>query len=101
MSAEALAVRLFQYLIKAESGGSLLKAQELLFRTEELLSDLLIMPIDRAASIEFDRLRDISKVRKIGRADFEYCACQSSDISNEKFTPLQTDPWSEGRELGR
>jgi tRNA(fMet)-specific endonuclease VapC len=57
------------YLIKAESGESLIKAQELLFRTEELLNDLLIMPIDRAASIEFDRLRDTSKFRKIGRAD--------------------------------
>ncbi|PSB43764.1 type II toxin-antitoxin system VapC family toxin [Chamaesiphon polymorphus] len=57
------------YLLKAESGESLLKAQELLFRTETLLNDLLIVPIERAASIEFDRLRDISKFRKIGRAD--------------------------------
>jgi tRNA(fMet)-specific endonuclease VapC len=57
------------YLVKAESGASLLKAQELLFRTETLLSELLIIPIDRVASIEFDRLRDISKFRKIGRAD--------------------------------
>jgi tRNA(fMet)-specific endonuclease VapC len=57
------------YLIKAESGESLLKAQELLFRTEELLNDLSIVPIDRAASIEFNRLRDVSKFRKIGRAD--------------------------------
>ncbi|AFY92319.1 hypothetical protein Cha6605_1088 [Chamaesiphon minutus PCC 6605] len=36
------------YLIKAETGESLLKAQELLFRTEALLNDLLIIPIDRA-----------------------------------------------------
>lgn len=57
------------YLVKAESGESLLKAQELLFRTETLLRELLIIPIDRSASIEFDRLRDISKFRKIGRAD--------------------------------
>jgi tRNA(fMet)-specific endonuclease VapC len=57
------------YLIKAESSASLLKAQELLFRTETLLSELLIIPIDRSASIEFDRLRDVSKFRKIGRAD--------------------------------
>jgi tRNA(fMet)-specific endonuclease VapC len=57
------------YLVKAESGASLLKAQELLSRTETLLSELLIIPIDRSASIEFDRLRDISKFRKIGRAD--------------------------------
>jgi tRNA(fMet)-specific endonuclease VapC len=34
------------YLIKAESGESLIKAQELLFRTEELLNDLLIVPIE-------------------------------------------------------
>jgi tRNA(fMet)-specific endonuclease VapC len=57
------------YLIKAENGANLLKAQELLFRTEELLNELLIIPINRAASIEFDRLRDVSKFRKIGRAD--------------------------------
>jgi tRNA(fMet)-specific endonuclease VapC len=57
------------YLIKAETGESLLKAQELLFRTEALLNDLLIVPVDRAASIEFDRLRSEAKFRKIGRAD--------------------------------
>ena len=57
------------YLLKAETGDNLLKAQELLFRTEELLNDLSVVPIDRAASIEFDRLRMISKIRKIGRAD--------------------------------
>jgi tRNA(fMet)-specific endonuclease VapC len=57
------------YLIKAETGESLLKAQELLFRTELLLAELLIIPLDRSASIEFDRLRNVSKFRKIGRAD--------------------------------
>lgn len=57
------------YLLKAETGANLLKAQELLFRTEELLNDLAIVPINQAASIEFDRLRGVSKFRKIGRAD--------------------------------
>ena len=57
------------YLIKAETGESLLKAQELLFRTEALLNDLLIVPVDRSASNEFDRLRSEAKFRKIGRAD--------------------------------
>ncbi|WP_310481353.1 type II toxin-antitoxin system VapC family toxin [Chamaesiphon sp. VAR_48_metabat_403] len=57
------------YLIKAETGESLLKAQELLFRTEALLNDLLIVSVDRAASNEFDRLRSEAKFRKIGRAD--------------------------------
>ena len=57
------------YLLKAETGANLLKAQELLFRTENLLSQLLIVPISQAASLEFDRLRAVSKYRKIGRAD--------------------------------
>jgi tRNA(fMet)-specific endonuclease VapC len=57
------------YVLKAETGANLLKAQELLFRTEQLLNDLAIVPIDRSASIEFDRLRAESKFRKIGRAD--------------------------------
>jgi tRNA(fMet)-specific endonuclease VapC len=57
------------YLLKAETGANLLKAQELLFRTEALLNDLAIVPINQAASIEFDRLRSVSKFRKIGRAD--------------------------------
>jgi tRNA(fMet)-specific endonuclease VapC len=57
------------YLLKAETGANLLKAQELLFPTEELLSQLLIVPMSQAASREFDRLCAVSKYRKIGRAD--------------------------------
>ena len=57
------------YLLKAENGVNLLKAQELFFRTDKLLSQLLIVPIDQIASGEFDRLRAVSKYRKIGRAD--------------------------------
>ena len=57
------------YLLKAETGANLLKAQELLFRTEKLLNQLLIVPISQATASEFDRLRAVSKYRKIGRAD--------------------------------
>ncbi len=57
------------YLLKAETGANLLKAQEPWRVTEELLNDLAIVPINQAASIEFDRLRAVSKFRKIGRAD--------------------------------
>jgi tRNA(fMet)-specific endonuclease VapC len=57
------------YLLKAETGVDLLKAQELLFRTEELLNQLLVVPISQAASEQFDRLRATPKLRKIGRAD--------------------------------
>ena len=66
--AEVLRGRI-DYLLKAETGANLLKAQELLFRTEELLSQLLIVPMSQAASLEFDRLRAVAKYRKIGRAD--------------------------------
>jgi tRNA(fMet)-specific endonuclease VapC len=58
-----------EYLIKAEIGESLLRAQELLFRTEELLAELLIVPISQSAADEFERLGAVSKLRKIGRAD--------------------------------
>lgn len=57
------------YLLKAENSLGLLKAQELLFRTEQFLNELLIIPISQAASEEFDRLRAVTKLRKIGRAD--------------------------------
>ncbi len=57
------------YLLKAETGANWLRAQEIFFRTDQLLSQLLIVPIDHAASVEFDRLRAVSKYRKIGRAD--------------------------------
>ncbi len=56
-------------LIKAENSIKLLKAQELLLRTEELLNQLLIVPISQTAALEFDRLRAVSKYRKIGRSD--------------------------------
>lgn len=57
------------YLLKAETWVNLLKTQELLFRTEKLLQKLLIIPISQSASNEFERLRAVSKLRKIGRAD--------------------------------
>ena len=57
------------YLLKAETGVDLLKAQELLFRTEELLNQILIVPISQTASAQFERLRTTPRLRKIGRAD--------------------------------
>jgi len=66
--AEVLRGRI-DYLLKAETRTNLLKAQELLFRTEELLQKLLIIPISQSAADEFERLRAVSKLRKIGQAD--------------------------------
>jgi predicted nucleic acid-binding protein len=47
------------YLLKAQTGADLLKAQSLLFRSEELLNQLLIVPVSQAASEQFERLRII------------------------------------------
>ena len=57
------------YLLKAETGVDLLKAQELLFRTEELLNQLLIVPMSQLAAEQFERLCATPKLRKVGRAD--------------------------------
>ncbi|MBD2443318.1 type II toxin-antitoxin system VapC family toxin [Dolichospermum sp. FACHB-1091] len=57
------------YVLKADTGEKLIKAQELLFRTEELLNQLPIIPINQLAADEFNGLRAISKLRKIGQAD--------------------------------
>jgi len=57
------------YVLKADTGEKLIKAQELLFRTEEFLNKLPIIPISQSAADEFNRLRAISKFRKIGQAD--------------------------------
>lgn len=57
------------YVLKAETGTSLLRAQELLVRTEALLVQILTLPLDLKTAEQFDSLRSVSSLRKIGRAD--------------------------------
>ena len=57
------------YVLKAEPDGSLLRAQELLLRTETLLSQLLVIPLNLAAIERFKQLGTTQGVRKIGRTD--------------------------------
>jgi len=57
------------YLLKADTGEKLIKAQELLLRTEKLLNQLPTIHISESAAEEFNRLRAVSKLRKIGQAD--------------------------------
>jgi tRNA(fMet)-specific endonuclease VapC len=59
----------FEFMLKAASGTDLLRAQQLLTQTEELLAQLWVVPLDEAAAVEFDRLRAARRLRKIGRAD--------------------------------
>jgi tRNA(fMet)-specific endonuclease VapC len=57
------------FVLKAATGAELLKAQQLFARTEELLAQIMIIPLDEACAVQFDRLRAVKSLRKIGRAD--------------------------------
>ncbi|MDX2042306.1 MAG: type II toxin-antitoxin system VapC family toxin [Acidobacteriota bacterium] len=57
------------HVFKAATSDDLLRAQFLLARTEELLEQILIVPFDSAAAAQFDQLRTIRSLRKIGRGD--------------------------------
>ena len=57
------------FVLKAATGPELLRAQHLLTRTEELLEQIIIVPIDDVAAAHFDLLRASRRFRKIGRAD--------------------------------
>lgn len=59
----------FDFVLKAATGVELVRAQQLLAHTEELLGQIVIVPLDEAAATQFDRLREIRRLRKIGRAD--------------------------------
>jgi tRNA(fMet)-specific endonuclease VapC len=57
------------YVLKAETGAELLRAQSLLKRTESRLASLLIIPFDANAAEQVEQLQSSSKLRKVGRAD--------------------------------
>ena len=59
----------FDYVLKAATSTELLRAQQLLARTEELLEQITITPFDKNAATHFDRLRKVKSLKKIGRAD--------------------------------
>jgi tRNA(fMet)-specific endonuclease VapC len=59
----------YDFLLKASDGERLLTAQHWLARSEELLRRIVVVQIDQVAATEFDRLRRIRKLGKIGRAD--------------------------------
>ena len=59
----------FESVLKAADAVGLLVAQERLLRSEERLKQLVVVHFDTASSLEFERLREITKLRKVGRAD--------------------------------
>jgi tRNA(fMet)-specific endonuclease VapC len=58
----------FEFMLKAATGNELLRAQQWLAFTEELLSQIIVAPFDAAAE-QFDRLIKVKGLKKIGRAD--------------------------------
>jgi tRNA(fMet)-specific endonuclease VapC len=66
--AEVLRAR-FEYLLKSADGDELLRAQSYLLRTELLLRGLQLVPCNKRTASEFDRLRKLRGVQKIGHVD--------------------------------
>lgn len=58
-----------EFVLKAATGAEVLRAQQWLNRSEELLSIIEIVPFDIAAANIFDGLRNTPGLSKIGRAD--------------------------------
>lgn len=59
----------FDFVMKASTGAELLRAQQWLIRTEELLDQIIILSFDEEAAAWFDRLKMRPGLRKIGRVD--------------------------------
>ena len=57
------------FLLKADRGESLLRAQNLLLETEKQLNLIEVLPFENAAINKFERLIIIPSMRKAGRAD--------------------------------
>jgi tRNA(fMet)-specific endonuclease VapC len=57
------------YLLKATDGEALLRDQSLLVQTEQLLNDLRVVPFERTAIAQFERLKAQKSLRKVGRSD--------------------------------
>src|SRR5207249_4883845 len=58
-----------EFLLKASDGEQVLRAQQGLDASKQLLGTLPIIPLNAAAAAEFDKLRQNKKLKKIGRAD--------------------------------
>jgi tRNA(fMet)-specific endonuclease VapC len=59
----------FEFLLKAASTDEFFRAQNLLLQTEAMLSEFPIVFLDQSALANFNRLRFVKGLKKIGRAD--------------------------------
>lgn len=59
----------FDAILKAASAAELLRAQDRMELTRDLLNEINVRPITERAAAEFERLVATKKLKKIGRAD--------------------------------
>jgi tRNA(fMet)-specific endonuclease VapC len=59
----------FDYVLKAATGSELLRAQQKLARTEDLLAQIPVVHLDQEATARFDELRATKGFGNMGRAD--------------------------------
>lgn len=59
----------FDSIVKAANGTELLKAQHWLIENESYLNEIDVATFDDVAAGQFDRMRQNTKLKKIGRAD--------------------------------
>ncbi len=91
-------------LMKAEDGERLLRAQRLLASTVQHLALFQIVPFEDAAAAEFDRLRQIKGLKKIGRADLLIASIALANRTTlvtrnlkdfQKVPGLQVENWAD------
>ena len=59
----------FEFLLKAADAQQLPRAQTLLDESRALIQDFYVVPVNSAAAEEFDRLRKMKALRRIGRGN--------------------------------
>lgn len=101
--AEVLRARC-EFLLKAADAEQFLRAQYWLEQSEDLFRSIKIMPLDRLALSEFERLRGYKELKKIGVRDLLIAsialACRATLVTRNlrHFRPipgLQLENWAD------
>jgi tRNA(fMet)-specific endonuclease VapC len=94
----------FAAVLKASHGEQLLRAHELLQRSDQRLRMLEIIPLSVAAAAEFDRLRQSKKLKKLGRGDLLIASITLADRATlvtrnvrdfRQIPGLQVENWAD------
>lgn len=59
----------FDFALKASTASELMRARQLLQKSDHDLTLTSVVDFNEAAAVEFERLRTVKALRKIGRAD--------------------------------